>query len=178
MASSTQQAEQRRLRVVAFVDGCLRGLSNKDSAIAAGFSPKTAAASGSRMAKSADVLDEIQRRGAMMAESSRLLDPTGNMAAESLVNADSSVGEIAEIKKGLSDHELEAASVKWVDGTSFLLAVVNAPRAALKIRVDAAFKLERIKAGFGGGKDRSPGLFDSVPTSADAWASQGGSRAH
>jgi hypothetical protein len=168
MGSSTRQAEQRRVRVVAFVDGRLRGLSNKDAAIAAGFNLKTAAAAGSRMAKSADVLSEIKQRGAQMAAASHAVDPV----------ADAATVEAPESQPGLDDVMLASAAVKWVDGTSFLLAVVNAPRADLKIRVDAAFKLERIKAGFGAGKDRSPSLFDLAPTSADAWASQGGSRAH
>ena len=168
MGSSTRQSEQRRLRVVAFVDGRLRGLSNKDAAIAAGFNEKTAAAAGSRMAKSDDVLSEIRQRGVSLAAASRAVDPV----------ADSSDVQAPETPIGLDDAMLVSAAVKWVDGTSFLLAVVNAPRADLKIRVDAAFKLERIKAGFGAGKEKAPSLFDMVPASADAWASQGGSRAH
>ncbi len=168
MGSSTRQAEQRRVRVVAFVDGRLRGLSNKDAAIAAGFNLKTAAAAGSRMAKSSDVLSEIKRRGAEMAAASHAVDPAADVATV----------DAPESRPGLDDVVLVPAAVKWVDGTSFLLAVVNAPRADLKIRVDAAFKLERIKAGFGAGKEKTPSLFDAVPASADAWASQGGSRAH
>jgi phage terminase small subunit len=168
MGSSTQQSEQRRLRVVAFVDGRLRGLSNKDAAIAAGFNEKTAAAAGSRMAKSNDVLSEIRQRGVSLAAASHSVDPV----------ADSPSADAPDQAAGLDDAMLVSAAVKWVDGASFLLAVVNAPRADMKIRVDAAFKYERIKAGFGASKEKAPSLFDMVPASADAWASQGGSRAH
>lgn len=49
--------EQKEL----FAKAKLRGLSNRESAIAAGYSEKTASASGSRLAKDVDVLAEIER---------------------------------------------------------------------------------------------------------------------
>lgn len=154
------------MRVVAFVDARLRNLSNKDAAIASGYSPASASAAGARMAKSADVLAEIKARGAAMAAASCAVDP--------MADADP-----ATVPVGLADSILTQGLVKWADGSSFLLAVVNAPMADLKVRVDAAFKLERIKAGFGGGKTTQPGLFDKTPAaSADSWAAQAGTRPH
>lgn len=44
-----------------FAKAKLRGLSNKEAAVAAGYSEKTASASGSRLAKDSDVLAEIER---------------------------------------------------------------------------------------------------------------------
>ena len=49
--------EQKEL----FAKAKLRGLSNREAAIAAGYSEKTASASGSRLAKDVDVLAEIER---------------------------------------------------------------------------------------------------------------------
>ncbi len=49
--------EQKEL----FAKAKLRGLSNREAAIAAGYSEKTASASGSRLAKDEDVLAEIER---------------------------------------------------------------------------------------------------------------------
>lgn len=45
----------------AFAKAKVRGLSNREAAIAAGYSVKTASASGSRLAKDEDVLAEIAR---------------------------------------------------------------------------------------------------------------------
>ena len=49
--------EQKEL----FAKAKLRGLSNREAAIAAGYSEKTASASGSRLAKDIDVLADIER---------------------------------------------------------------------------------------------------------------------
>lgn len=149
MGISAEQRAKKLLRVTAFVDAKMRGLSNRDAAIASGCSPRTAASAGSRLAASKDVTEEIFRRGKALTQ-----------ACTPATSDDDSNGVIAE-PVGLSDAVLAAGQVKWVDGTSFLLAVVNAPLADLKIRVDAAFKLERVKAGFGSGKSQQPGLFEN-----------------
>lgn len=49
----------------AFIVAVREGTSNKDAAIAAGCSPKTASAAGSRLAKDADVVRELHKLNAL-----------------------------------------------------------------------------------------------------------------
>jgi len=116
----------------AFADAVLAGFSNKEAAIRAGFSEKTASAAGSRNVKDRDVkayLDERRKPapGAGTKSPAAPLPP-------------------------LDSIEIPATA----DPVEFLTNVMNEPAADLRLRIDAAkamLPFKHKKLGEGGKKD-------------------------
>lgn len=117
----------------AFADAVLAGFSNKEAAIRAGFSEKTASAAGSRNVKDPDVkayLDEHRSTGP--AEGSKRA--TGVPPADNLVDIPSTT-----------------------DPMEFLTNLMNEPTADIRIRADVAkamLPFKHQKLGEGGKKDQ------------------------
>ena len=105
------------LKKRAFVDAVLSGKSNRDAAVMAGYSAKTASAAGARLAKDPAVLEVLNARVKEMAKADaappKPLDP--------------------------QDFDLRPdAPIVWTDPMSFLRAVMNHRHSDLKYRIDAA----------------------------------------
>lgn len=116
----------------AFADAVLAGLSNKEAAIRAGFSEKTASAAGSRNVKDPDVKAYLdQRRQAPATASARALPAPGP-----------------------ADEAFDIPPTS--DPVEFLTKVMNEPAAELRLRIDAAkamLPFKHKKLGEGGKKD-------------------------
>lgn len=154
----------------AFIDAVRGGASNKDAAIAAGCSPKTASAAGSRLAKDPDVMLELHKLNALF--------PNGGG-----VKADVKAGVKAERPKRVSKKAAEpspapaddpaedeqagepepagfdlAKALNHADPKDFLLAVMNDMGTEPKLRVDAAKALMPFihqRRGEGGKKEQA-----------------------
>lgn len=116
----------------AFADAVLAGLSNKDAAIHAGFSEKTASAAGSRNVKDPDVKAYLEQRR-------QVAPATGQKAAPA---------------PPLDDVAIEIPPT--ADPVEFLTNVMNEPAADLRLRIDAAkamLPFKHKKLGEGGKKD-------------------------
>ncbi|QYG01864.1 terminase small subunit [Massilia sp. NP310] len=117
----------------AFADAVLAGFSNKEAAIRAGFSEKTASAAGSRLVKDPDVKAYLeQRRAAGAREAAKV--PLPPPPADNLVDIPS------------TDDPME-----------FLTKLMNEPSADIRIRADVAKALmpfKHQKLGEGGKKDQ------------------------
>ncbi|MRT27630.1 terminase small subunit [Herbaspirillum sp. CAH-3] len=112
-----------------FADAVMRGKSNRDAAIEAGYSAATASAAGSRLVKDPAVAEYLKK----CREASK---PPG--------------GEVAS-----SPFDISRA-LQYSDPRSFLLATMNDPLTEDKLRVDAAKALLPFmhkKLGEGGKKD-------------------------
>lgn len=116
----------------AFADAVLAGLSNKEAAIRAGFSEKTASAAGSRNVKDPDVKAYLdQRRQAPATAGARVLPAPGP-----------------------ADEAFDIPPT--ADPVEFLTKVMNEPAADLRLRIDAAkamLPFKHKKLGEGGKKD-------------------------
>jgi len=118
----------------AFADAVLAGFSNKEAAIRAGFSEKTASAAGSRNVKDPDVkayLDE-----------SRKAAPAVGIKAPSAA------------APPLDSIDIPATA----DPVEFLTKVMNEPAADLRLRIDAAkamLPFKHKKLGEGGKKEQA-----------------------
>lgn len=99
-----------------FADALMSGASNRDAAIAAGYSEKTAAQAGSRLAKDPDVLAHIERKGAIQVAKEEAKD------------------------KGVK-FNIDSLSKMYSDPKDFLSAVMNDVGEDVKLRVDAAKSL-------------------------------------
>ncbi len=102
-----------------FADAVLAGKSNKDAAIAAGYSPATASAAGSRLVKDKDVALYL---------------------AASRMQAESKSAERAQQSPPLTKpagFDLDAMT-NFTDPKAFLLAAMNDSRTEPKLRIDAA----------------------------------------
>lgn len=119
---------------LAFAQAVLAGKSNKDAAVAAGYSPATASAAGSRLVKDPAVI-------AYLAEHRREPDSSPATAAPPPAPAPS-----FDLNKALQHS----------DPRSFLLAAMNDVALDPKLRIDAAKALmpfEHRKLGEGGKKE-------------------------
>lgn len=96
-----------------FADALMSGATQKDAAIQAGYSAKTAAQAGSRLAKDADVLAHIERRG-VVAEAKKQAKEEGKSL---------NIGSLSKL---------------YSDPMDFLRAVMNDGGEDVKLRVDAA----------------------------------------
>lgn len=117
----------------AFADAVLAGFSNKEAAIRAGFSEKTASAAGSRNVKDPDV--------------KAYLDAHRKNAA---AGAKSTSAKFAPL-----DDAIEIPPT--ADPVEFLTKVMNEPAADLRLRIDAAkamLPFKHQKLGEGGKKDQ------------------------
>lgn len=116
-----------------FADALLAGKSNKEAALAAGYSAATASAAGSRLAKDKDVLDHLARKAAKSAKVAELPDQAEDESvAFDLVSA-----------------------LSHKDPRAFLLAAMNDVALEPKLRIDAAKALmpfEFAKKGESSGK--------------------------
>jgi len=116
----------------AFADAVLAGLSNKEAAIRAGFSEKTASAAGSRNVKDPDVKAYLDQR--------RRTPETADEKALSV--------------SGPADEAFDIPPT--ADPVEFLTKVMNEPAADLRLRIDAAkamLPFKHKKLGEGGKKD-------------------------
>lgn len=116
----------------AFADAVLAGLSNKEAAIRAGFSEKTASAAGSRNVKDPDVKAYLEQRR---------LTPA-------------SAGARPLPAPGPAEEAFDIPST--ADPVEFLTNVMNEPAADLRLRIDAAkamLPFKHKKLGEGGKKD-------------------------
>jgi phage terminase small subunit len=117
----------------AFADAVLAGFSNKEAAIRAGFSEKTASAAGSRNVKDPDVKAYLdQRRGTGATGGANV--PTPQPQADDVVDIPSTT-----------------------DPMEFLTNLMNEPAADIRIRADVAKALmpfKHQKLGEGGKKDQ------------------------
>ncbi|MEM8511117.1 phage terminase small subunit [Massilia sp. MP_M2] len=120
----------------AFADAVLAGFSNKEAAIRAGFSEKTASAAGSRNVKDPDVKAYLdQRRG------------TGATGVGGGANAPTPPPQ--------ADDLVDIPST--TDPMEFLTNLMNEPAADIRIRADVAKALmpfKHQKLGEGGKKDQ------------------------
>ena len=117
----------------AFADAVLAGLSNKEAAIRAGFSEKTASAAGSRNVKDPDVKAYLDQRRQPPA----------------------AAGIGAPMARGPGDDDtIEIPPTE--DPVEFLTKVMNEPAADLRLRIDAAkamLPFKHKKLGEGGKKE-------------------------
>jgi len=117
----------------AFADAVLAGFSNKEAAIRAGFSEKTASAAGSRNVKDPDVKAYLdQRRG------------TGATGRANVPKPPPQADEVVDIPS-------------TTDPMEFLTNLMNEPAADIRIRADVAKALmpfKHQKLGEGGKKDQ------------------------
>lgn len=105
-----------------FVDALLSGKTNREAAIAAEYSEKTASQAGSKLAKDADVLAEVGRRLKQKKASGSEVKPGPKVKPES-----PSVDEAAEVELSTTD-----------DPREFLTELMNADGADLRMRLEAA----------------------------------------
>lgn len=101
----------------AFAEAVLAGKSNKEAAILAGYSAKTASAAGSRLAKDKSIVEYLNRQIRVMAKSEEQPAPA------------------------LSPKTFELSPdtpIVWTDPLTFLRAVMNHQFTDLKHRIDAA----------------------------------------
>ena len=119
----------------AFADAVLAGFSNKEAAIRAGYSERTASAAGSRLVKEAAVKSYIDRQ---------------REGGESEVAGPRVPGAVA----GGPDVFLDIPATD--DPIQFLTKIMNEPAADLRYRMDAAkamLPFKHQKLGEGGKKD-------------------------
>ncbi|WEE76628.1 terminase small subunit [Comamonas testosteroni] len=118
-----------------FAEALLAGKSNKEAALAAGYSAASASAAGSRLAKDKDVLAHQQRKAAAIEK-----------PEEVAPKADAPLGSF-DLSQALAHR----------DPRAFLLAAMNDVLLEPKLRIDAAKALmpfEFAKKGEGGKKEQ------------------------
>lgn len=111
--------EQKEL----FAKAKLRGLSNREAAIAAGYSEKTASASGSRLAKDVDVLAEIERLKFFQSHEPVAVEPSPAVVVQEVqqVQAVPVAERPAEASESLDRIALSARERAVVRGTTIEL---------------------------------------------------------
>ena len=113
-----------------FADAVLAGKSNKDAAIAAGYSPATASAAGSRLVKDPDVaayLSKCRKKGGSKA--SAAAKPVPNTPEQS---------EAAAVTSAALAAGFDLSTIlTFKDPKDFLLAAMNDQATEPKLRVDA-----------------------------------------
>jgi phage terminase small subunit len=122
-----------------FADAVLAGLSNREAAIAAKYSAKTASAAGSRLVKDPDVVVYLAEQ--RKAEKKKARPPAKKGAAP-------------PSERPAFDL---AALVTYTDPKAFLRAAMNEPKLDMKQRIDAAKALmpfEHQRVGEGGKKEQ------------------------
>ncbi|VVD74633.1 terminase small subunit [Pandoraea commovens] len=114
-----------------FADAVLAGKSNKDAAIAAGYSPATASAAGSRLVKDKDVAAYLaQHRKKGGAKASVIAKPTSKTAEQS---------EAAAVTGAAVAAGFDLSTIlTFKDPKDFLLAAMNDQATEPKLRIDAA----------------------------------------
>ncbi|MGV2835400.1 terminase small subunit [Pseudomonas shirazensis] len=105
-----------------FVDALLSGASNREAAIAAGYSEKTASQAGSKLAKDPDVLAEVGRRLKQKQATSAEVKPSRKVKDDGVV------------EEGADEVELTHTD----DPRVFLTELMNADGADMRMRLEAA----------------------------------------
>lgn len=121
----------------AFADAVLAGFSNKEAAIRAGFSEKTASAAGSRNVKDPDVKAYLEKHRAAAAEKT------------------ATAGKAPPPATPPGDDLIDIPPT--ADPIEFLTTIMNEPAADLRFRIDAAkamLPFKHQKLGEGGKKDQ------------------------
>ncbi|WP_158891891.1 MULTISPECIES: terminase small subunit [unclassified Pseudomonas] len=154
---------------VAFIEAIRGGASNKDAAIAAGYSAKTASAAGSRMAKDPDVMLELHKLNALFPNGGGVkADVKAGVKAERpkrapKTTAEPAAGPADEPADDSADEDESAGfdlakALTHSDPKDFLLAVMNDGGTEPKLRVDAAKALMPFihqRRGEGGKKEQA-----------------------
>ena len=118
-----------------FAEALVAGKSNKEAALAAGYSAASASAAGSRLAKDKDVLAYQQRKSAVVAKPKEVAPASGSPPGS------------FDLSQALAHR----------DPRAFLLAAMNDKMLEPKLRIDAAKALmpfEFAKKGEGGKKEQ------------------------
>ena len=110
----------------AFADALRGGASNKDAAIAAGYSASSASAAGSRLAKDPHVLAELAK--GTVNKNVKAKSPANPPKVVTPGVGDEDDGPIFDLARALT----------FTDPKAFLIAAMNDPDAEAKLRVDAA----------------------------------------
>lgn len=105
-----------------FVDALLSGASNREAAIAAGYSEKTASQAGCKLAKDEDVLSEIGRRLKQKQAASAEVKPSRKVKG----------GDAPE------EEQPEVALTHTDDPKAFLTELMNADGVDMRMRLEAA----------------------------------------
>ncbi|WP_250467712.1 terminase small subunit [Caballeronia sp. GAFFF2] len=142
-----------------FADAVLAGKSNKDAAVAAGYSVKTASAAGSRLVKDLDIaayLSERRKKGGAKAVRAPKAASASNEAEEAADESDAvSAADAMASAARAAGFDLNAMT-HFSDPKAFLLAAMNDGRTEPRLRVTAAQVLMPFmhqKLGEGGKKD-------------------------
>ncbi|MGI4841044.1 MAG: terminase small subunit [Janthinobacterium lividum] len=132
----------------AFIVAVREGASNKDAAIAAGCSPKTASAAGSRLAKDADVVRELHKLNALFpVDGAVKADVKGAVKAPRSKAAHEGLRQASEIIEGIIQGADMADELgddpsqpgrQYTDPKDYLLDDMNDIRLDRKDRRDAA----------------------------------------
>lgn len=153
----------------AFIDAVRGGASNKDAAIAAGYSAKTASAAGSRLAADVDVKLELHKLNALAPKGSVVkADVKASPKQERRPRAPKAEPAPADAPEQVADDDLGdepgpagfdlAKALTHADPKDFLLAVMNDMGTEPKLRVDAAKALMPFvhqRRGEGGKKEQA-----------------------
>lgn len=110
----------------AFADALREGASNKDAAIAAGYSASSASAAGSRLAKDPHVLAYLKT--SPVNKKVKPAPEASKPDASGPGTHDEDDGPTFDLAKALT----------FTDPKAFLIAAMNDPEAEAKLRVDAA----------------------------------------
>lgn len=105
-----------------FVDALLSGATNREAAIAAGYSERTASQAGSKLAKDEDVLTEVGRRLKQKQASSVEVKPPRKVKGVELE----------------AEESAELTLTKTDDPRDFLTELMNADQADMRMRLEAA----------------------------------------
>ncbi|WP_145012329.1 terminase small subunit [Pseudomonas oryzihabitans] len=154
---------------IAFIEAIRGGASNKDAAIAAGYSAKTASAAGSRLAADVDVKLELHKLNALGPKRSGVkADVKAGVKAEHPKRAPKTAAELTQQpEENAEDEQVDedgpagfdlARALTHSDPKDFLLAVMNDGGTEPKLRVDAAKALMPFihqRRGEGGKKEQA-----------------------
>ncbi|SEJ49769.1 Phage terminase, small subunit [Pseudomonas sp. NFR16] len=120
-----------------FIDALRRGASNKDAAIAAGYSEKSASAAGSRMAKDPDVVAELHKLNALHPVKPVVKGSVKAPKAEPTPEQDHETAAEPDEDYVSGSFDLSKA-LHYSDPKAYLLAAMNDPETDPKLRIDAA----------------------------------------
>ncbi|MCE1008770.1 terminase small subunit [Pseudomonas monteilii] len=130
----------------AFIAALREGASNRDAAVAAGYSEKTASAAGSRLVKDKDVAAELAKLRALgLMPSDVKADVKAHVKAKHAAEPSAKAESATEPTAATDEHaEPEPAGFDLMqallhrDPKDFLLSVMNDLGSEPKLRVDAA----------------------------------------
>lgn len=151
----------------AFIAALREGASNRDAAVAAGYSEKTASAAGSRLVKDKDVAAELAKLRALGLMPSDVKAPVkAKQVQEPSTQADPTPAEDAHAEPEPAGFDLMQALLHR-DPKDFLLSVMNDLKSEPKLRVDAAKALMPFvhpRKGESGKKDQAQAKAEQAAT--------------